>query len=59
MAINFPDSPSLNQTYSAAGRSWRYDGEKWTLVLASVNIEGGNASSVYGGGTAAIDGGSA
>lgn len=58
MAINFPDSPSLFQTHSVNGRSWRYDGEKWTLVLASVNIEGGNASSIYGG-TTAIDGGSA
>lgn len=58
MAINFPDSPTLYQTHSAAGRSWRYDGEKWTLILASVNIDGGTASSIYGG-TTAIDGGSA
>ena len=58
MAINFPDSPSLFQTHSVNGRSWRYDGEKWTLILASVNIEGGNASTIYGGVTA-IDGGSA
>jgi hypothetical protein len=58
MAINFPDSPTVFQTYSAAGRAWRYDGEKWALILASVNIEGGNASSTYGG-VPAIDGGSA
>jgi len=58
MAINFPDSPTLYQSYSSAGRSWRYDGEKWTLISASVNIDGGIASSVYGG-VPTIDGGSA
>ena len=58
MAINFPDSPTLFQSYSAAGRSWRYDGEKWVLIYASINIDGGNASSIYGG-VEPIDGGSA
>jgi len=58
MAINFPDSPTPYQSYSAAGRSWRYDGEKWVLIYSSVNIDGGLASSTYGG-VPAIDGGSA
>jgi hypothetical protein len=58
MAINFPDSPTLFQSYSVGGRSWRYDGEKWTLIYASVNIDGGMASTIYGG-TTEIDGGSA
>ena len=49
MAINFPDSPILYQTYTTSGRSWRYDGEKWILVYASINIDGGTASSIYGG----------
>ena len=29
MAINFPGSPSLNQTYSYGGNSWQWDGESW------------------------------
>jgi hypothetical protein len=44
MAINFPNSPILNQSYSSAGRSWQYDGEKWVLIYSSVNIDGGDAS---------------
>lgn len=58
MAINFPDSPTLYQNYSAAGRSWRYDGEKWVLIYATINIDGGTASSTYTG-IEPIDGGSA
>jgi hypothetical protein len=58
MAIDLPNSPTLNQSYSALGRSWRYDGEKWVLIYTSVNIDGGLASSTFGG-VPAIDGGSA
>ena len=32
MAIDFPNSPTLNQTHTASGRTWSYDGEKWLLV---------------------------
>jgi len=56
--MNFPDSPTLFQSYSIGNRSWRYDGEKWVLIYSSVNIDGGLASSTYGG-VPAIDGGSA
>ena len=31
MAIDFPNSPTLNQTFSSSGRTWKYDGEKWVL----------------------------
>jgi hypothetical protein len=27
--INFPDSPTLNQIFAAAGSSWKWDGAKW------------------------------
>ncbi len=30
-AINFPSSPSLNDTYSFLGNTWRYDGVGWIL----------------------------
>jgi hypothetical protein len=31
MAIDFPNSPSVNDTYSAGGKTWYYDGTGWTL----------------------------
>lgn len=35
MAINFPDSPSTNQQFTANGNTYTYDGEKWTLTAGS------------------------
>lgn len=32
MAIDFPDSPSVDQTYTSGDRTWRWDGEKWLVV---------------------------
>lgn len=29
MPINFPDSPSTNDTYTFNGRTWKYNGEGW------------------------------
>ena len=48
MAINFPDSPTLNQTFQQADRAWQWDGEKWkatgttssSTVGATVVFEG-------------------
>lgn len=35
MAINFPDSPSTNDTFAANGNTYTYDGEKWLLSPAA------------------------
>jgi len=32
MAIDFPNSPTLNQTYAVGNKTWQYDGEKWIVV---------------------------
>lgn len=42
MAIDFPNSPTTNQTYTANGRTWIYDGQKWGLqtVDNSVVLDG-------------------
>ncbi len=32
MAIDFPNSPSLNDIYSFNGRTWQWDGVGWTLI---------------------------
>lgn len=36
MALNFPSAPSLNQTYTANGRSWIFNGDSWDLQSALV-----------------------
>lgn len=35
MAINFPSSPTLNQTFTSGSSTWKWDGTSWTSVPAS------------------------
>lgn len=46
MAINFPDSPTLNQTYTVGSVTWKWDGTTWTAVTltthASTHTSGGS-----------------
>lgn len=39
MALNFPDSPTLNQTFSSADRTWKWDGSVWLLQSAITNLD--------------------
>jgi len=32
MPIDFPNSPAVNDTHSAAGRTWQYNGTSWILL---------------------------
>lgn len=32
MPLNFPSSPSLDQTYTFSGRAWRWNGAAWDVV---------------------------
>ena len=50
MAINFPDSPSVNDTHTASGITWKWDGTTWkaegstatySLPTAAANVLGG------------------
>jgi len=46
MAIDFPNSPSVNDTHSADERTWKWDGTAWRLLtgitaLSDVEIVGG------------------
>ena len=36
MPIDFPNSPTIGQTYTDGGRSWTWDGEKWNVVRSTV-----------------------
>jgi hypothetical protein len=38
MAINFPDNPILNQTYTANGRSWTWSGTVWNAVITPLAV---------------------
>jgi hypothetical protein len=53
MAIDFPNSPSLNQIYNYDGRSWQWNGVAWRAYSASFGPIGptgstGAASTVTG-----------
>lgn len=60
MAINFPNSPVLDQSFTVGVRSWVYDGFKWLIANSGVEVvlDGGSAASTYGP-TESINGGSA
>lgn len=37
MALDFPNSPTVNQSFSAGGKTWVYNGIKWVLLSVSLN----------------------
>jgi hypothetical protein len=67
--IDFPNSPSVNDTFTAAGTTWVWDGVSWNVVRTPIvgptgptgptgpifqNIDGGEPDTIYGG-TPTID----
>lgn len=51
--MNFPNSPTLNQSYSSDGRTWKWDGTKWLLdasLATSSVVTYGISSEVASGG---------
>ena len=46
MAINFPNSPSLNETYSENDTSWKWDGTSWNRLTGLVGTESSTLSGV-------------
>lgn len=39
MAIDFPNSPSINATYTVGSKTWTYDGEKWNVSIAPTTLD--------------------
>lgn len=37
-ALNFPTSPSLNDTYTANGSTWKWNGTSWVSYNAITNV---------------------
>lgn len=46
-ALNFPNSPILNQIYNANGKSWRYDGTSWKTFYVLGVPSGGTGNTSY------------
>ena len=45
MPLNFPQNPTVNQTYTNANRVWRWDGRGWALVSPiTANLLAANSS---------------
>ena len=38
--FNFPDSPTINQTYTFAGVTWKWNGAVWKKVTELVGSKG-------------------
>lgn len=38
MAIDFPNSPATNDTFTSGGRTWQYNGSAWTLLTLTQNV---------------------
>lgn len=37
MSLLFPSSPSLNQTVTTGGRTWKWDGSRWVPQTITIN----------------------
>lgn len=53
-AIDFPNSPTLNQTFSASGRTWKWNGTTWETVASTTIAPTAHASSHASGGADAV-----
>lgn len=54
MAIDFPNSPTLNQIYQSGNKTWIYDGEKWNVYIVTGVVDTTPVGSlqIYAGSTA-------
>jgi hypothetical protein len=43
MAIDFPNSPTTNQTYTVSGRTWKWTGSVWDLVNPEFTMTAGTS----------------
>jgi hypothetical protein len=49
MALNFPSSPQVNDTYTLGTKTWRYDGDAWLLIGIQSGFSGFSGYSGYSG----------
>lgn len=45
MPLNFPNSPALNQLYTAFGKTWRWNGEGWeSFTFIAIGASGASGA---------------
>ena len=44
VAISFPASPSVNDTFTANGKTWQWNGTFWSLVVSGASVADGSVS---------------
>ena len=54
MAINFPPSPTTNDTYSEDNLSWRFDGVAWVILPAGYPLAGSDTVTYTAAGSGAV-----
>lgn len=61
MAIDFPNSPTLNQEFSVGDTTWYWNGTVWnikgTFIGYTPTLDGGDPTANYGGVTSINAGG--
>jgi hypothetical protein len=51
-SINFPDNPTLNQTFTVGERTWKWTGTSWDVVVTTVVIGPQGPQGIAGAGVA-------
>ena len=41
MPLDFPNTPSVNDTYTSGGKTWQYNGSAWVVVVGAAAIAAG------------------
>jgi hypothetical protein len=49
MAVNFPNTPSLNEEFSAGDRTWLWNGTYWEAISTTIGYTGSAGDSGYTG----------
>ena len=44
VAISFPASPSVNDTFTSNGKTWQWNGTFWSLVVSGASVADGSVS---------------